>query len=65
MAEDNKKRKTHTSTEVKAKYNKKTYKNYNVNLRIKEDADIIQKIEIEKEKGASTTEAFRNLIRKV
>lgn len=59
-----KKRKTHTSTEVKARYNKKTYKNYNVNLRMKEDADIIQMIEREKELGASTTEAFRKLLRK-
>lgn len=30
---DKRKRKTRTSTEVKARYNKKTYKNYNVNLR--------------------------------
>lgn len=64
MADGKKKRKTYTSTEVKARYNKKTYKNYNVNFRVNEDADIIQKIEKEKESGASTTEAFRKLLRK-
>lgn len=59
------KRKTHTSTEVKARYNKKTYKNYNLNLRIDNDSDIIAAIENEKASGASTTEAFRRLLRKV
>ncbi len=58
------KRKTHTSTAVKAKYNKKTYKNYNVNLRINDDADIIAMIENEKASGLNTTDAFRKLIRK-
>lgn len=58
------KRKTHTSSEVKARYNKKTYKNYNINFRINEDADIIDIIEKEKGKGANTTEAFRKIIRK-
>lgn len=58
------KRKTHTSTEVKARYNKKTYKNYNLNFRIDDDSDIIVAIEKEKASGASTTEAFRRLLRK-
>lgn len=59
-----KKRKTHTSTAVKARYNKKTYKNYNINFRLDEDDDIISAVEKEKESGASTTEAFRQLLRK-
>ena len=47
------------------RYNKKTYKNYNVNLRVVEDAEIIKLIEDEKAKGANTTEAFRNLLKKI
>lgn len=43
---------------------KKTYKNYNVNLRVIEDAMLIQLIEDEKAKGTNTTEAFRNLLKK-
>lgn len=62
--EEQKKRKTHTSSEVKARYNKKTYKSYGVNLRINEDADIIAAIEAEKEKGFTTSEAFKRLIKK-
>lgn len=58
------KRKTFTSTEVKARYNKKTYKRYSVNLRIEEDADLIELIEKEQSAGVSTTEAFRKLLRK-
>lgn len=58
------KRKTFTSTAVKARYNKKAYKRYSVSLRIKEDADLIELIEKEQAAGASTTEAFRNLLRK-
>jgi hypothetical protein len=58
------KRKTFTSTEVKARYNKKTYKSYNVSLRLVDDADLIELIEKEKSAGASTTEAFRKLLRK-
>ncbi len=60
---EKRKRKTHTSSEVKRRYNKKTYKNYNVNFRYKEDEDIIKLIENEKEKGLSTTEIFRKYVR--
>ena len=42
MSETENKRKTFTSTQVKARYNKKTYKNYNVNLRVIEDDEIIK-----------------------
>lgn len=65
MAETENKRKTFTSTQVKTRYNKKTYKNYNVNLRVVEDDEIIKMIEEEKANGSSTTEAFRNLLRKL
>lgn len=65
MSETENKRKTFTSTQVKARYNKKTYKNYNVNLRVIEDDEIIKMIEEEKANGSSTTEAFRNLLRKL
>lgn len=64
MAEEKARRKTHTSNEVKLRYNKKTYKSYNVNFRFVEDTDIINLIENEKAKGMNTTEAFRNLLRR-
>ena len=58
------KRKTHTSSAVKARYNKKTYQQYMLTLRKVDDADIIEKIEAEKAKGFGTTEAIKNLIKK-
>ena len=60
--EERKKRKTYTSSEVKKRYNDKTYKKYSINLRKVEDSDIIRLIEAEKEKGFGTTEAIKNLI---
>ena len=42
----------------------KTYNRYSINLRKDEDADIIQMIEANKEKGISPTETIRDLIRK-
>ena len=57
MAEK-KKRKTFTSYEVKKRYDVKTYKRYNVALRMDEDADLIQYID--QHKGSEgTTEIFR------
>ena len=38
-------RKTTTSTEVKNRWNAKTYKRYQVSLRKEEDADLIQYVE--------------------
>ena len=58
------KRKTHTSSAVKTRYNKKTYQQYSVKLRKVEDASIIELIEAEKAKGHSTSEAIKNLIAK-
>lgn len=58
------KRKTHTSSEVKVRYNKKTYQQYALKLRKVEDAATIEKIEAEKARGHSTSEAIKNLINK-
>lgn len=58
------KRKTHTSSEVKARWNAKTYKQYSLNLRKVEDAATIEKIEAEKAKGYTTSEAIKRLIDK-
>ena len=54
--------KTHTSSEVKARYNAKTYKQYTVSFRKDRDADIIEKIEAERAKGLSAGEAILVLI---
>ena len=61
--EEQKKRKTTTSSEVKARYNKKTYVSYLVNFRKDSDQDIIDMVESEKQAGLSTTDAFRKLLR--
>lgn len=58
------KRKTTTSTEVKERYKKKTYKRYIVSFRKEEDADLINLIEsTKKQENIETTEAFRQLMR--
>lgn len=57
------KRKTFTSSEVKERYNKKTYTRYQLTLRKVEDAELIERIEEEKAKGFSTSEAIKNLIK--
>ena len=58
------KRKTTTSTEVKERYKKKTYKRYIVSFRKEEDADLIDLIEsTKKQENIETTEAFRQLMR--
>lgn len=62
--EGQKKRKTTTSSEVKARYNKKTYVQYTVSFRKDTDEDIIEKVEAEKATGLSTADVFRKLIRK-
>ena len=58
------KRKTHTSNEVKKRYNDKTYQQYALKLRKVEDADIIAMIDAERAKGYQTSESIKNLIRK-
>jgi plasmid rolling circle replication initiator protein Rep len=61
--DETKKRKTHTSSEVKKRYNDKTYQRYQLNLRKVEDADLIERIEKEKASGFTTTEAIKKLIK--
>ena len=61
MAEE-KKRRTTTSSDVKARYNKKTYVQYTLNFRKDTDSDLIEMIEAERNKGFSTADAFRNLL---
>lgn len=61
--DDQKKRKTHTSNEVKARYNAKTYKRYALVLRKDSDQDIIEMIEAERAQGLGTGEAIKKLIR--
>ena len=60
---DKPKRKTHTSSEVKARYNSKTYQQYTVSFRKEEDADVIEAIEAERATGKSAAEAVKSLIR--
>ena len=62
-ADEPKKRRTHTSSEVKKRYNDKTYQRYQLTLRKTEDADLIERIENEKASGLSTTEAIKKLIK--
>lgn len=52
------------STQVKARWNAKTYKRYQIYLRIEEDAEIINFIE-EKKKQLNTTEIFKNGIKEL
>lgn len=57
-------RKTTTSSEVKSRWEAKTYRKYLVRLRSDEDADLIDFIEENKEKRG-TTELFRSGIEKL
>lgn len=63
MAEQ--KRKTHTSSEVKARYNNKTYVQYGVKFRKADDADVIDYVESEKRKGKNTSDIFKEAIRRI
>ena len=58
------KRKTHTSNEVKKRYNDKTYQSYKINLRKDDDAELIQYIEEQKKNGVSPSETLRQLFKK-
>ena len=57
------KRKTKTSSEVKARFNAKTYKSYTLNFRKDTDADIIEAVQKLNEQGLNNREAFAALIR--
>jgi len=58
------KRKTITSSEVKKRYNDKTYRQYLVSFRVDQDAELIDLIENLKKDGCSTSDAFRKIIKK-
>ena len=58
------KRKTHTSSEVKMRYMKKTYAQYAVKLRRDSDQDVIDAIEKLKAEGINTSAAVIQLIRR-
>ena len=53
--------KTHTSSEVKARWNKKNYKAYQVNLRYDSDQRLIDFMEANKEKYG-TSNIFRDAL---
>lgn len=55
-------RKTHTSTEVKRRWNDKTYRRYVTYLRYDTDKDLIDWIESHKEEYG-TTNIFRDAVR--
>lgn len=58
------KRKTTTSAEVKNNWKKRNYKTYQLNLRINEDADLIEMIEKQKKiNGTGTSETLKELLR--
>lgn len=57
------KRKTHTSTAVKQRYNAKTYERVALSLRKVEDADVIAAIAARKAAGMQTSDAVKSLIR--
>lgn len=56
------KRKTTTSSEVKARWNAKTYKHYQAYFRKEEDAELIEYIENRKKGGTNTSDIFRESI---
>lgn len=60
--ENKPRRKTHTSSEVKKRYNDKAYKAYTFHLRKDEDMELIEKIEAEKAKGLSTADIIRKFL---
>jgi hypothetical protein len=57
-------RKTTTSTEVKNRWNAKTYKRYTVNLRQDEDAELIEYVEANKDR-INVTDFFRAGVEKI
>ena len=55
------KRKTHTSNEVKKRYNDKTYRQYGLKFRNDEDAELIAYLERRKSEGVLPSEVVREL----
>ena len=57
--------KTKTSTEVKQRWENKSYKKYMVRMRVDDDKPLIDFIECEKKKGKGTSEIFKEGISKL
>ena len=58
------KRKTFTSSEVKKRYNDKTYKRYHLTLRLDTDSELIAKLDEIIASGKSQSDAVKELIQK-
>lgn len=59
------KRKTHTSTAVKARYDKKTYKRYLCNLRLSDDAELIKAVEALRDPEESDSALIKKILYKL
>lgn len=56
------KRKTHTSTAVKSRYNAKSYSRYLFTLRNADDAELIAAIEAERSEGMSDSALIKAIL---
>lgn len=54
---------SHTSTAVKARYNAKTYKRYQIALRKEDDADLIAWLDAQTAAGRGVTDVIREALR--
>ncbi len=63
MPDEKPKRKTHTSTAVKARYNAKTYKQYSVAFRYDDDKDLLDRIDAFLVNGYSAAQAIKAIMR--
>ena len=52
------------ATESKRRWNEKAYIQYTISLKREADADLIERIEAEREKGKSAAEAIKSILRK-
>lgn len=55
-------RKTHTSSEVKYRWIKANYKQYNVSFRYDTDKALIDHVEKMRDKGIGTSEVFKEAV---
>ena len=63
MPDEKPKRKTHTSSEVKMRYNAKTYRKFLLQLRNDDDADLIEQIDRHMVNGLSANAAIKAIMR--
>lgn len=54
-----------TKQEIRVAWNKANYQKYTIQLRIEDDAELIEKVEKLKAKGHGTTEIFRMALEKL